>query len=283
MEQATHGNQRPAFRSLASGDGWAVSDVVCTAGPADRPFEEQHSLTSVAIVVSGTFLYRSSTGRELMTPGSVLLGNAGDCFCCGHEHATGDRCVSFAYSSEFLNDVSEGKPATRFRVPRVPPVRALAPLVAGVVALLSRPSNGEAEQLSLQLAGQAMRIAGGFGASPADATASAIARVTRVIRMIDNDDAAAPQDLRMLARLSPWHFLRTFEGITGVTPHQYLLRQRLRYAAVRLRTDPAKVLDIALDSGFGDVSNFNRTFWAEFGMSPRAWRSLRLVRPRPIW
>jgi AraC family transcriptional regulator len=252
-----------------------VSDVVCTAGPTDQPFEEQHSLTSLAIVVSGTFLYRSTTGRELMTPGSVLLGNAGDCFCCGHEHATGDRCVSFAYSPEFLDDVSEGETAARFRVSRVPPIRALAPLVAGAVALLSGASNRKAEELSIQLAVQAVRIASGCSANAADATASAIARVTRVIRMIDND-VAAPQDLRSrarLARLSPYHFLRTFEGITGITPHQYLLRQRLRYAAVRLRTDPAKVLDIALECGFGDISNFNRTFRAEFGMSPRAWRN----------
>jgi AraC-like DNA-binding protein len=42
---------------------------------------------------------------------------------------------------------------------------------------------------------------------------------------------------------------------------------------MRLRIEPAKVLDIALDCGFGDVSNFNRAFRAEFGVSPRAWRS----------
>ena len=32
------------------------------------------------------------------------------------------------------------------------------------------------------------------------------------------------------------------------------------------------VLDIALQCGFGDVSNFNRAFRAEFGLSPRAYR-----------
>jgi AraC-like DNA-binding protein len=46
---------------------------------------------------------------------------------------------------------------------------------------------------------------------------------------------------------------------------------------------PAKVLDIALDCGFGDVSNFNRTFRAEFGVSPRIYRTSALgnkMRPR---
>src|SRR5208283_799598 len=54
--------------------------------------------------------------------------------------------------------------------------------------------------------------------------------------------------------------------------HQYVLRARLREAAVRLAAQPNKVLDIALDCGFGDVSNFNRAFRAEFGVSPRVYR-----------
>ena len=41
---------------------------------------------------------------------------------------------------------------------------------------------------------------------------------------------------------------------------------------MRLVAEPGNVLDLALDSGFGDVSNFNRAFRAEFGMSPIAFR-----------
>ncbi|HYI92977.1 MAG TPA: AraC family transcriptional regulator, partial [Bryobacteraceae bacterium] len=102
----------------------------------------------------------------------------------------------------------------------------------------------------------------------------ALGKVTRIVRMIENH-TDAPLDLHTLARvarLSPYHFLRTFHGITGVTPHQYLLRTRLRAAAVHLRTDSRKVVDIAFDCGFGDVSNFNRTFRMEFGISPRMYR-----------
>ena len=57
---------------------------MCTAGPRDRTFEEQHARVNIAIVAGGTFQYRSRAGRELMTPGSVLLGNPGECFECGH-------------------------------------------------------------------------------------------------------------------------------------------------------------------------------------------------------
>lgn len=59
-----------------------------------------------------------------------------------------------------------------------------------------------------------------------------------------------------------------------MTPHQYVLRLRLREAALRLAgaLDPIKIVEIAFDAGFGDVSNFNRAFRAEFGMSPSRYR-----------
>ena len=41
---------------------------------------------------------------------------------------------------------------------------------------------------------------------------------------------------------------------------------------MRLIVEPGKVVDLALDTGFGDVSNFNRAFRAEFGVSPRVYR-----------
>ncbi|MBV9036581.1 MAG: helix-turn-helix transcriptional regulator [Acidobacteriaceae bacterium] len=78
--------------------------------------------------------------------------------------------------------------------------------------------------------------------------------------------------LAHLARLSPYHFLRTFQVLTGTTPHQYLLRGRLRRAAVRLLSEKRKIAEIALDCGFEDLSNFNRAFRSEFGMSPRLYR-----------
>lgn len=267
---------RPSARHLASGDGWTVSDVVCTAGPQDHPFEEKHSRTSIAMVVSGTFQYRSVAGRELMTPGSLLLGNAGDCFCCGHEHGTGDRCLAVSYTPEFFERLSAdaGGGGRPFGVVRLPPIRALAPLAAKAAALLGGAGSVTGEELGIELAVNAIQIAQCAASARAAAKPSSLARITRVVRMIDNEPCV-PHDLRSLAqiaRLSPYHFRRTFEELTGTTPHQYLLRARLRRAAIRLRTESTRVLDIGLACGFGDISNFNRSFRSEFGMSPRAYR-----------
>ena len=46
-------------------------------GPGDRPFEEQHTAISIAVVMEGTFQYRSDCCSEVMSPGSPLLGNYG--------------------------------------------------------------------------------------------------------------------------------------------------------------------------------------------------------------
>jgi AraC family transcriptional regulator len=61
--------------------------------------------------------------------------------------------------------------------------------------------------------------------------------------------------------------LRTFAGAPGVTPHQYLVRTRLRRAA-RALVDGGRGGDVAFDVGFGDLSNFVRTFRRAAGVPP---------------
>jgi AraC-like DNA-binding protein len=74
------------------------------------------------------------------------------------------------------------------------------------------------------------------------------------------------------AGLSAFHFLRLFASVLGVTPHQYLVRSRLRHAARLLADHDRAITDVALDVGFGDLSNFVRTFHRAAGVSPRAFR-----------
>jgi AraC-like DNA-binding protein len=63
-----------------------------------------------------------------------------------------------------------------------------------------------------------------------------------------------------------------FAKVLGVTPHQYLVRSRLRRAARLLADDERSITDVALDVGFADVSNFVRTFHRAAGVSPGRFR-----------
>ena len=74
--------------------------------------------------------------------------------------------------------------------------------------------------------------------------------------------------------LSAYHFLRVFTRVLGVTPHQYLVRARLRRAARLLASDTQSVTAIAYDVGFADLSNFVRSFHRAAGVSPRGFRCL---------
>jgi len=305
-DSAVGGPQRHA---LARGDGWSVSDVICSAGPHDRSFEEQHSDVCIAMVIEGSFQYESGAGRELMTPGSLLLGNSGQYFECGHEHGTGDRCISFAYEPRYFEglarEASLPSRSARFTLLRVPPVRELSRLVANACAALAefagrvpgraqRPFTTERlklvanplhearssdagmaewEEIGIELATRILQIATGGEPNCRNLPAGE-ARVTRIVRMIESrlDLQHGLGSLAHEAKLSRYHFLRIFRQLTGLTPHRYILRARLRRAAMRLLLESARVLDVALDSGFGDVSNFNHAFLAEFGVSPRVYR-----------
>jgi AraC family transcriptional regulator len=139
-------------RLLACGTGWRVEDVVCTAGPHDRPFEERHDGVCIAAVTHGTFRYRSTLGSAVLAPGALLLGNDCHCFECSHDHGVGDRCLSFQFAPEFLETVVGAIPGARrmsFTVPRLPPNAALLPIVAAAEIARDDGDAGGLEEAAL--------------------------------------------------------------------------------------------------------------------------------------
>src|SRR4029453_3733708 len=120
-------------QTLASGAGWSVCDVVCDHGPRDRTFVEEHAETTIAAVMQGSFQYRTQAGSAVLVSGSLLLGNAGSCFECGHEHAQGDRCLAFHFAPVFFEGIAAGTLGIRkttFSCASVPPASELAGLLA---------------------------------------------------------------------------------------------------------------------------------------------------------
>jgi AraC family transcriptional regulator len=256
---------------LASGPGWRVEDVTCSAGPHDRPFEEQHDLVCVAAVTRGTFQYRTPDGRATLVPGALMLGNPGACFECGHEHGVGDRCLSFHFDPEFFEEIVTSVPRSRrliFTIPRLSPSERLLPVISAADDL-------GFEEAALRIAAAALTAESGAGEPVRNLKQER--RVTEALRRIEAEPGE-PVTVRQLARdaaMSPYHFLRTFNVISGVTPYQFVLAQRLRSAAMRLRRTTDPISAIAYEAGFNDLSTFNRRFRRIMGMTPGTWRTRR--------
>jgi AraC-like DNA-binding protein len=139
---------------------------------------------------------------------------------------------------------------------------------------LGSPERAAWNELAVQVAASVLSFDSGRMARRSAPSAAVTRRVTEHIRAIELDPAmdTSLDVLAAAAGQSPFAYLRTVEHLTGATPHQLVLRTRLRRAAVRLATEPVKVIDVALSSGFGDISNFNKAFRAEFGLTPTAYR-----------
>jgi AraC-like DNA-binding protein len=264
-------------RRLASGPGWHVLDVICTAGPHDRGDEEQHDTPSISAVTAGTFQYRSSAGSALMAPGALLLGNPGQCYRCGHEHGQGDRCLSFQMTPAFVEQVAAGVKGvrrTRFAAPRLPPADPVVPILAAAEAARDAGEPEAFEELTVALAGTVLgTLAEAAPAAPAPSLRDE-RRISRIVRRIDADPSA-PVSLVELSRaegMSPFHFLRCFRAVTGTTPYRFVLLRRLYRAALSLRHSDDAVSTIALEAGFNDLSTFNQRFRRVTGQTPRAWR-----------
>ncbi|MBI3832373.1 MAG: helix-turn-helix transcriptional regulator [Planctomycetes bacterium] len=82
----------------------------------------------------------------------------------------------------------------------------------------------------------------------------------------------APSDLAAELRLNPDYFARVFQRTFGVSPRAWILRERMRVAAMRLSDSNLGVSELAYALGYKDVFLFSRQFKQVFGRSPRAYR-----------
>jgi AraC family transcriptional regulator len=240
-----------------------VALLRCTAGPDDRPFPEVHDAPSISYVRRGGFAYRARGRIAELVPGSVLVGRAGDEYTCTHEHLPGgDECLSFRI--EGLAVASMG----------LPPLAELMVLGELAGAAADGRSDLGLDEVGLSLAARVVELVEGRRRpTPAARDRRRAARAARWIE----EHAHEPVDLASAARvagLSPYHFLRTFAAALGVTPHQYLVRARLRRAARLLAGEDLSITEIALEVGFADLSNFVRTFGRAAGVSPRGFRKM---------
>jgi AraC-like DNA-binding protein len=261
-----------AATTLFRNDALAVFDFRCSAGPGDTPFVESHVAHSLSYVRSGSFGYHSRGRAFDLVAGSMLAGHAGDEYVCTHEHVCGDRCLSFQFSPEAADAL--GVPRAAWRAGGAPPLAELVVLGEMGQAAAEGTTNAGIDEIGHALAARFGAVVTGRALRPARPAARDRRRAVEAALWIDSH-AHQSIDLQRAAReagLSAFHFLRLFASVLRVTPHQYLVRARLRRAARLLADESRPVTDVAFEAGFGDLSNFVRTFRRAAGLSPRAFR-----------
>lgn len=258
--------------TLVQRDSLSVADYRCTAGPHSVPFVECHDSHSIAYVRKGSFGYRFRGKHHELVAGAILVGHPGDEYMCTHEHVCGDECLAFHFSPELVQSL--GDCVAFFRAGSVPPVPEL--MVLGELAQAAAEGHTDVglDEIGLWFAARFVEVVSGKKRDDAAPSPRDRRRAVESAMFID-DNADRELDLESLAKMcdsSAFHYLRVFAKVVGATPHQYLLRARLRRAARLLAEGDRSITDVALDVGFNDLSNFVRTFHRAAGVSPRAFR-----------
>lgn len=264
-----------AARQISATASVRVVEYCCEARVGDAPFPEVHREHSLSYVRRGAFGYAVRGERFDLVAGSVLVGHPGDEYSCSHDHVAGDECVSFLLAPELVDELGGG--AGAWRAGCVRPAAPIAILGELACAAMSGRTSASLTEIGMLLARRHVTLARG-GARSFRVTPSQRRRAVGAAAFIE---ACAHQalDLEEVAReagMSQFHFLRVFSRVVGTTPHQYLVRARLGRAARLLARADRSVTDVAYDVGFGDLSNFVRTFHRAAGVSPGAFRRAAL-------
>ena len=193
------------------------------------------------------------------------------------------HCVHFYFPRAALNFIAESSEAPRFDELRYQPGAGIDdPIIPALVTSLM-PAFDKPEQASRIFVEHVtmavgIHIAGTYGGMK-PGTRSPRGGLTPWQRKRAEDTLAANlegdvslADLANDCGISASHFSRAFRQTTGLSPHQWLLQQRVNQAKNLLRDPSLSLSDVALACGFADQSHFTRVFNRLTGTSPGAWR-----------
>jgi AraC family transcriptional regulator len=262
------------FRSTLNAGPVSVTEYRCKIAPGTAPFAEWHGSYSVSYVRTGSFGCTTRGRTHELVAGSVMIGFPGQEFVCTHEHTHGDECLSIRVAPELVEQVGDA-PAIWQRG-ALPPLPELMVLGERIQACVSGTTDLGLDEAGLMLVTRFVELASGRAHRPGRVRPADRRRAVAAALWIDANSREAV-DLATVAShvgVSAFHFLRMFAAVVGVTPHQYLVRTRLRNAARLLAACDRSITDVAGEVGFGDLSNFVRTFHRAAGVSPRRFRYL---------
>src|SRR5262245_3568616 len=98
-----------------------------------------------------------------------------------------------------------------------------------------------------------------------------LCRARELLAQLD-DPQPTIEALAREVRISPYHFIRQFEALFGLTPHQYRIQVRLDHAKQLLVAQRRSVTAVCMEVGFSSLGSFSALFSRRFGETPSGYR-----------
>ena len=235
-----------------------------------RAARHYHTVPAIGIVARGamTSYYRGET--HTLRPGTAFLINPGEVHAPGPAQTYGWVLRVFYFDKKFYQALSENFGHNPLRFSQVF-VRDEV-LINGLLAL-HRAMERHDDSLAIDSAFVSIfgRLAERYACdrSHEPVVPNEKVKINRVreyleARYLKNHTL---EDLAVVAQLSPYYLLRTFQKTVGLSPHAYLNQVRIERAMERLR-EGKSISETAFDTGFTDQSHFTRNFKLMMGVTP---------------
>jgi AraC-like DNA-binding protein len=234
-----------------------------------------HDQFGIGVLLDGAQRSWSGIGQVEAFAGDTIMVNPGEVHD-GLPVRESGRCWRMLYLDPGLVSRELGEGALRGEIAR-PTVRdpVLAGLFTGLFAkLTAQAPEPLAIEGSLLLCLDRVRR---HWSTPARSAGSRPA-IGRAKQCIDDDPAAGLSlaELAATAGVSRFQLLRGFAREFGLTPHAYVMQERVRLARRLLRAGQS-IAEAALDSGFADQSHMTRAFVRQLGVTPGRYQAATLA------
>ncbi|MBE9067646.1 helix-turn-helix transcriptional regulator [Leptolyngbya cf. ectocarpi LEGE 11479] len=251
-------------------------------GEADFQAEAAHTLFVNLTSRPQSYLQKQDgkTHTGLYRRGDMLITPANTPLFVRWEGA--ENCLQIQLPAAFLKRVAEetlGKNGDRLTL--VPTFQSRQQQLESISTLLlaevqQRQPNGlYLDSLANVLAVQLLR---NYGTTSAQVpTYEGGLPTYQLNQVLDYIDAGLAGEIKLanlagLLNMSPFHFGRMFKQSMGISPHQYVIQQRLERAKHLLRQSDQAIIDIALECGFNSHSHLSKQFRKVMGVAPSSFR-----------
>jgi len=235
-----------------------------------------HEHFSIGVVTTGRSYYHYGADTFEISAGTVVLMNPGDVHAC-NPIANEPWSYQMVYvDTPWLTDLQHqlGFSTEQGYRPFNTPYTRDTVLYEGLLELYGILVDEQAEHLQKQSALVSYFTEVQQRLNPSDTPVREVNhKLERAADYIREHctDALRLEDICVAAELSPSYLIRAFKQYYGLTPHAFLVNQRIQFARAQLRQGEL-IADVALAAGFADQAHFQRTFKQHFAATPGQYR-----------